>query len=59
MRLTVLGAGVPLCATDESQVLVGRITSNFARVSSGVGDDELKSEARGMGPAALPVPFDG
>jgi hypothetical protein len=31
----------------------------FARVCSGVVDDELKSEARGMGPAALLVPFDG
>jgi hypothetical protein len=50
---------LPLRATDESQVLAGRITSNFARVGSGVGDDELKSEARGMGPAALPVSFDG
>ena len=50
---------MPSFATDESQVLAGRVTSGFARVGLGVGDDELKSEAWGVGPAALPVPLYG
>ena len=35
--------GLPLCATDESQALSRRITSNLREFSMGAGyDDELK-----------------
>ena len=43
-------APLPLRATDESQGLLWNSSLQSEKVSSGVGDDELKSEAWGIGP---------